>query len=253
MADRPVTLDLDTTGDYQADRVGVPVFDSPATAADTGVRLQGLYETRFDDRRQAGKMAVWAELTQFFGRWVDRTKPVIDVGCDAGYFIRHVSATERWASDVRDVSSLLPDDVRFVQVDGLDLLAKAPAGHFGSVFMSNYLEHLHDANAVIDQLRVARDLLVPGGRLIVLQPNVRLTGGSYWDFIDHRVPLTERSLVEAATLAGLRPVHLTTRFLPYSTKGRLPQHPLLVRWYLRLPIVWRLLGKQTLLVAERPA
>ena len=253
MADRTPTLDSrsETEQDALVSR-GVPVFDvSPAP--DGAVRLQGIYETRFDDRRQAGKMAVWAELGRYLGRWVDPAKPVIDVGCDAGYFIRHVQASERWASDVRDVSSLLPAGIRFVRVDGLELLSKAPARYFGSVFMSNYLEHLHDTNAVIDQLRVARDLLAPGGRLIVLQPNVRLTGGSYWDFIDHHVPLTERSLVEAATLAGLQPIHLTTRFLPYSTKGRLPQHPLLVRWYLRLPILWRLLGKQTLLVAERPA
>jgi SAM-dependent methyltransferase len=197
-------------------------------------------------------MAVWRELARFLGRWIDPSRPVIDVACDAGYFIRHVVATERWATDVRDVQSFLPRDVHFVRADGLRLASRVPREHFGTVFMSNYLEHLRDAHEVLEQLRVARSILAPGGRLIVLQPNVRLTGGSYWDFIDHHVPLTERSLIEAAELAGLRPVHVTTRFLPYSTKGRLPQHPLLVRWYLRLPILWRLLGKQTLLVAERP-
>jgi SAM-dependent methyltransferase len=215
--------------------------------------LDGIYESRFDERRQAGKMAVWAELSAFLSRWVDPSRPVIDVACDAGYFIRHVTATERWATDVRDVESLLPPTVRFVRADGLRLASRVPAEHFGTVFMSNYLEHLRDAHEVLEQLRVARSILAPGGRLIVLQPNVRLTGGSYWDFIDHHVPLTERSLTEAAELVGLRRVHVTTRFLPYSTKGRLPQHPLLVRWYLRLPILWRILGRQTLLVAERPA
>ena len=43
-----------------------------------------------------------------------------------------------------------------------------------------------------------------------------------------------------------------TRFLPYTTKGRLPQTSGLVRLYLALPLAWRLLGKQTLYVAERP-
>jgi hypothetical protein len=90
------------------------------------------------------------------------------------------------------------------------------------------------------------------GKLIVLQPNIRFTGGSFWDFIDHGVALTERSLVEAARLAGLRPIRLITKFVPYSTMGRLPQSPMLVRWYLRFPPAWRLFGKQTLLVAERP-
>ena len=46
---------------------------------------------------------------------------------------------------------------------------------------------------------------------------------------------------------------LVTRFLPYTTKSRLPQHPALVRAYLAFPPAWRLLGKQTLYVGERPA
>ena len=62
--------------------------------------------------------------------------------------------------------------------------------------------------------------------------------------------LTENSLQEAADLAGLRTVKLIPRFLPYSTKGRLPAHPALVRAYLRFPPAWWLLGKQTLYVGE---
>ena len=116
--------------------------------------------------------------------------------------------------------------------------------------MSNYLEHLESSDEVIEQLRVACRLLRPGGRAIVLQPNIRLVGPRYWDFIDHRVALTDRSLLEAAELAGLRTVDLITRFLPYSTKGRLPQSPALVRAYLRLRPAWLVLGRQTLYVGE---
>ncbi len=94
-------------------------------------------------------------------------------------------------------------------------------------------------------------MLRPGGRAIVLQPNVRLVGGRYWDFIDHTVALTERSLAEAAELAGLCVERTITRFLPYTTKSRLPQSRYLVRAYLAFPPVWALLGKQTLLIAQR--
>jgi hypothetical protein len=117
--------------------------------------------------------------------------------------------------------------------------------------MSNYLEHLANRNEVVEQLRVCRDLLAPGGRVVVLQPNVRYAGAAYWDFIDHHVALTERSLVEAGEQAGLRTVHLIPRFLPFTTKGKLPAHARLVRLYLGFPLVWRLLGGQTLYVAER--
>lgn len=214
--------------------------------------LDAVYQARFDERSQRGKHGVWREIVRHLSPSIDARRPVLDIGCDAGYFIRHVEAEERWATDLRDVHALLPNDVRFCQASGLDLLAILPPGHFGTVFMSNYLEHLADPESVIRQLEVAAGLLAPGGRVIVLQPNVRLLGGRYWDFIDHRVPLTERSLVEAGELAGLRTVRLVTRFLPYTTKGRLPQDPRLVRAYLAFPPAWRVLGKQTLYVGERP-
>jgi hypothetical protein len=105
---------------------------------------------------------------------------------------------------------------------------------------------------VVRQLEVAHGLLQPNGRVVVLQPNIRLVGGAYWDFIDHHVALTDRSLLEAAELAGLRTVEVRARSLPYSTKSHLPKHPALVRAFLAFPPVWRVMGKQTLYVGERP-
>jgi SAM-dependent methyltransferase len=212
--------------------------------------LDEVYRRRFPEVSRRQKDLIWPEITHYLQRWVDPAAPVLDIACDSGYFIRNVAAKERWAVDLRDVRSDLPADITFVQANGLDLDACLPAATFGTIFMSNYLEHLHGPDAVIEQLAVARRLLRPGGRVIVLQPNVRLVGGSYWDFIDHRVALTERSLAEAGGLAGLRTVELITRFLPYSTKSRLPSHPLLVRAYLRFPPMWRVIGRQTLYVAE---
>jgi SAM-dependent methyltransferase len=210
-----------------------------------------IYETRFDERAVRAKDAVWREIVRYLARHIDAAAPVIDVACDRGHFIRWAPGSERWATDIRDVRSALPEDVRFVQASGLDLADAVPTGHFGTVFMSNYLEHLASSEAVVDQLRVAARLLRPGGRVVVLQPNIRLVGPRYWDFIDHHVALTERSLVEAAELAGFSTERLTTRFLPYSTKGRLPADPRLVRAYLGFPPAWRVLGKQTLYVGTR--
>ena len=210
--------------------------------------LPDLYEARFGEREVSAKDAVWREIVRYLGRWIDPKSPVLDVACDRGHFIRSAKGSERWATDIRDVKEGLPADVRFVQGSGLDLANIVPNGYFGTVFMSNYLEHLESSDAVIEQLRVAAQLLRPGGRVIVLQPNIRLVGPRYWDFIDHRVALTERSLLEAAELAGLRQVELITRFIPYSTKGRLPTAAPLVRAYLRFRPAWLLLGRQTLYV-----
>ena len=210
--------------------------------------LPELYDARFSEREVSAKRAVWREIVRYLQRYIDETAPVLDIACDRGHFIRWAKGSERWATDIRDMTAYLPDDIKFVQSSGLELTDVLPAGHFGTVFMSNYLEHLASTDEVIDQLRVARALLRPGGRVVILQPNIRLVGPRYWDFIDHRVALTERSLLEAAELAQLRTVDLVTRFLPYSTKGRLPSAAWLVRGYLAVPPAWWLLGRQTLFV-----
>jgi len=94
-------------------------------------------------------------------------------------------------------------------------------------------------------------LLKPNGTLVVLQPNIRLVGQAYWDFIDHKTPLTEKSLEEAALLAGFATEKMITRFIPYTTKSRTPQRPSFVRLYLRIKPIWRFMGKQTLYIGRK--
>jgi 2-polyprenyl-3-methyl-5-hydroxy-6-metoxy-1,4-benzoquinol methylase len=214
--------------------------------------VEGVYERRFDDQDAVKKQALWREICRYLQRFVDQSSTVLDVACDRGYFIENINAREKWATDLRDVSSHLSSAVRFVQSDGLVLDQVLPTATFDVVFTSNYLEHLGSADQVIEQLAVVRNLLRPGGVVMILQPNIRLVGGAYWDFIDHRVALTERSLSEAAELAGLETTRTITRFLPYTTKSRMPQHPLAARLYLALRPAWLLLGKQTLYFARRP-
>ena len=211
-----------------------------------------VYSHRFSDADASEKHALWSVLGRYLQRYVPEDAVVLDLACDRGYFIEHVDAREKWATDLRDMSPHLSSDVTFVQSDGLELARALPLASFDVVFMSNYLEHLPSGDAVVAQLQVVAELLRPGGVAIVLQPNIRLLGGAYWDFIDHKVALTEASLVEAAELAGLETVRVVKRFLPYTTKGRLPLSPFLVRTYLALKPAWLLLGKQTLFIARRP-
>lgn len=211
-----------------------------------------VYARRFPEAEARAKDRLWREIAAWLQRYVPDDAVVLDLACDRGYFVRNIRARERWATDLRDVRADLGGDVRFIQSDGLQLRGALPASSFDAVFTSNYLEHLPTSDAVIEQLRVVHDLLKPGGRAIVLQPNVALVGGPYWDFIDHKVALTDRSLVEAAELAGLHTERVIRRFLPFTTKSRMPQHPALVRAYLAFPPAWLLLGKQTLYIGTRP-
>jgi SAM-dependent methyltransferase len=211
-----------------------------------------VYERRFTDREAERKHLLWKEICRHLQRYVDPHWRVLDLACDRGYFIENIAAADRWATDLRDVSGFLSDSIHFVQGDGLSVDRDLPRDSFDLIFTSNYLEHLASGDQVVEQLAVVARLLRPGGRVLILQPNVRLVGGAYWDFIDHKVALTERSLAEAAELAGLRTAKVVTRFLPYTTKGSLPQHPLAVRLYLAFPPAWWILGKQTLYIGERP-
>jgi SAM-dependent methyltransferase len=213
-------------------------------------QLDKVYAQRFDDEDAERKNELWRAICGYLQRYVPRDGAVLDLACDRGDFIRNIDARERWACDMRDVARYLPEPISFVQTDGLAIAETLPAGHFDLVFMSNYLEHLGSGEQVVEQLRVVARVLKPGGRVMVLQPNIRLTGQAYWDFIDHKVALTEKSLVEAAELAGFGTDALTTRFLPYTTKGRLPVSSALARIYLRLPPLWLVFGKQTLYVGS---
>jgi SAM-dependent methyltransferase len=217
-----------------------------------GHNLRSIYARRFTDADAARRRLVWREIAHYLQRYVPTTSVIVDIACDRGNFINQIEARERWAVDLRDVSGHLEPDIRFVQADGLLLLDHLLPASMDVVFMSNYLEHLASADFVIQQLVVVRKLLKPGGRVIVLQPNIRLVGGSYWDFLDHRTPITEKSLEEAGRTAGLVTEELITRFVPYTTKSSIPQWGWLVRAYLAFRPAWRVFGRQTLYVARRP-
>jgi hypothetical protein len=92
----------------------------------------------------------------------------------------------------------------------------------------------------------------PGGVIAVLGPNFRYCAREYFDCADHTVALTHVAVEEHLYAAGFELRRVVPRFLPYSFRGRLPAAPRLVRAYLRMPIAWKVLGKQYLVVGERP-
>ena len=119
-------------------------------------------------------------------------------------------------------------------------------------FASNVFEHLRGPDTLLEVLAAVREALRPGGILMIMQPNAARVGMRFWDFVDHTLPLTEKGMEEALTMSGFQMVENRARFLPYTTKSRLPKSAPLLRIYLWLrPIQW-LLGKQMFLVAKRP-
>ena len=186
--------------------------------------LEQLYQQRFPEQELAQKHAIWKVLCEhFFQRYVKPSDTVVDIGAGYCEFINNIDAAQKIAVDLNpDVSRFAAEDVRVIN-ESCTAVAQLPTASVDAVFMSNFLEHLPNKQMVLDTFREAWRILRDGGRIIVLQPNIRFLPGEYWDFFDHHTPLTDRSLVEALQLAGFEPTVVHPRFLPYTTKSRLPK------------------------------
>lgn len=213
--------------------------------------LQSIYEHRFSAMRRY-RTAVWQVLTAaFFQKYVAPDATVLDLGCGYGEFINHIQCGRKLGMDLNPRSpEFLAKDVRFLEQD-CSLRWNLPDASLDVVFTSNFFEHLPDKFSLRNTLQEAHRCLKPGGRLIALGPNIKYVPGSYWDFWDHFLCLTEMSLGEGLENNGYQVVESIPRFLPYSMVNA-PEYPLaLLRAYLALPGLWPLFGKQFLVVAER--
>ena len=214
--------------------------------------LQKLYTTRFTGHEDY-RNRVWRVLTsEFFSRWVKPSDTVLDLGCGYGEFINNISAAKKYAMDLNPStkSQVLPD-VEFIEQD-CSLPWPFPDNALDTVFTSNFFEHLPTKHVLLATMTEAHRCLKPGGRLIAMGPNVKYLTGTYWDFFDHYLPLTELSISELMSLSGLQIERSISRFLPYTMSMGLQPSLWKVRLYLRLPFAWRLFGRQFLVIGRKP-
>jgi SAM-dependent methyltransferase len=214
--------------------------------------LDVIYANRFV-ANETERTKVWLTLTRhYFQKWIQNTDTVIDVGAGYCEFINNVRASRKYAIDLNPVVQLkaAPD----VTVCNQDIAQPwMIATDFADVvFSSNFFEYLPSKEDLQRCLQEAHRVLRPGGRLIAMGPNIRFCSDVYWDFFDHYLPLSDRSLAEALQIVGFRVEQVIPRFLPYTMKGKRPPHGSLIRLYLSLPIFWRIMGKQFLVVARKP-
>jgi SAM-dependent methyltransferase len=214
--------------------------------------LQTLYGRRFEPNVEY-RQRIWRVLVkEIFQRYIPREGSVLDLGCGYGEFINVVSAGARFGMDLNpETRTRLAPEVRFLEQD-CSAEWELPRDSLDLIFTSNFFEHLPDKSALGRTLEQAFAHLKPGGRLIAMGPNIRHVPGAYWDFWDHYLPLTERSLAEGLRARGFNVDECYDRFLPYTMVGAPQYSPELLRWYLRLRPAWRLFGRQFLVVTSRP-
>ena len=214
--------------------------------------LQRQYERRFA-KQHSYRNDVWKILvTEYFQKFISEDAILLDLGCGWGEFINNIEAKKKFGMDLNpEGKNRLGASVEFLEQDCSNEWP-LPSNSLDCVFTSNFFEHLRSKDDLRRTLTQIYRCLRPGGRLICLGPNIRYLAGAYWDFWDHYLPLTERSLEEGLELLGFRVERSLSRFLPYTmTGGRSVPLPL-VRLYLRLPLAWRFFGKQFLVISTVP-
>jgi SAM-dependent methyltransferase len=214
--------------------------------------LSSIYKSRFSNTGLEKRKRVWKILCdEFFQQHVPPQSSVLDLACGYGEFINNIKAAQKYGVDLNpDASAHLSSEVNFKLAPAYDLSHIAD-NTLDRVFTSNFLEHLPDKAACDTVLKEVRRTLKPGGKFMILGPNIRYAYKEYWDYYDHYLALSHLSLVEGLLLAGYEPETVVDRFLPYTMNNARPTADWMIRTYLRIPLAWKLLGKQFFVVARK--
>jgi len=213
---------------------------------------QAVYSRRFAGIEQR-RAVVWQTLARYyFPRWIKPADTVLDLGAGYCEFINSISAAHKYVLDSNPATA-------GKAAPGITVLSQEatqpwsmPSESVTVVFSSNFFEHLPTKEDLARCLAEAYRVLRPQGLLIALGPNIRICFDVYWDFVDHHLPLSDRSMVEALEIAGFKKELVKPRFLPYTMSDRVPHRAFFVRLYLLFPLAQRLWGKQFLVIVRKP-
>lgn len=215
--------------------------------------LNRLYEIRFSEKELAQKNEIWKVLCKFFFQgYIKDEFSVLDIGVGHGEFINNIQCRHKYALDNNTgVRRFLKPEVNFIESSSNELSCFTD-GSLDAVFMSNFSEHLCNKDEMVSVFLETKRILKDNGLLMMMGPNIRYAYKEYWDFFDHYLPLSDRAIVELLLAIGFDVPTIVARFLPYTTKCKIPKNPLLVRAYLRFPILWKVMGRQMFIIARKP-
>jgi SAM-dependent methyltransferase len=218
----------------------------------TAQELLKIYNRRFASTAEY-RNRVWKILCKnFFSKYIPVESHVMDLGCGYGEFINNIVAHEKHGMDLNPATKqYLQPSIHFHEQD-CSAPWPLPSGSLDCIFTSNFFEHLPSKVFLSKTLEQTFKTLKRGGMLIAMGPNIRFLTAEYWDFYDHHVILTEKSLAEALEIAGFEILENHAQFLPYTLVNTKPVPDFFIKLYLQWKLVWKLKGKQFLLIAQKP-
>jgi len=211
-----------------------------------------LYKIRFNKFERIKKQKLWKIFCRIFlQQFINKKNDlVLDIGAGSCEFINNIQCRGKWAID---------GDPNFRKNAFKNVKTIVGKAHqvktkihkkFDIIFLSNLLEHLDSKEEVFKFLFNLKFLLKRNGKILLMQPDIKRVGMSYWDFFDHKVALTEKSLIEVFEALDYKIIFKISPFLPYSTKVGFPLWEFLLIIYLKLRPLHYIFGKQFFLIAQ---
>ncbi len=221
-------------------------------------KVTAIYKLRWSGAGSASKDSTnrenaWdALVSQVFQELVNTEDSVLDLGSGPGFFINRILCKKKYALDLDiENSKKMKKDVIFINEDAKNI-DKLTETKFDVVFSSNFLEHLDSPSTLLNILQKIKSTLSSReSKLILMLPNVTKTGLRFYDFIDHTLPLTDRSICEALILSGYRIIEMSPGFFPYSARSSRFLYPKFIyKMYLKIPLKNRPFAGQMLVIAS---
>ena len=152
---------------------------------------------------------------------------LLNVGCFDGTALDRIKARTRWQlsgteTNGRAAATARGKGYRVWEVAPQDAPMELPVGEsFGVVLLTHMLEHLQNPLLILRRLR---QLLRPGGLVVLNQPNLDSAHADFfgptwgqWQVPYHRVLMGRRGLRRMAELVDMEVVRVRTRTMPYPT------------------------------------
>lgn len=214
--------------------------------------VQKIYEQRFKGNLQY-RNRIWGMICEeIFQPIITNDSTVLDLGYGYGEFLRNIKCAKKYGMDLNpDGIDYVPQGCTVIQQDCSAPWQITP-NSLDIIFTSNFFEHLPSKTELTSTIREALLALKPHGLLISMGPNIEQLNGKYWCFWDHHLPLTGASLSEGLSTNGFLIKKCIEKFLPYTMHKTRKIPRLGVQLYLRTPILWKLFGKQFLVIAQKP-
>ena len=212
-----------------------------------------LYKIRYRDISLERKNLAWKIVCEkIYQKYINSNDTVLDVASGHGEFINNIHSKCKMALDLNpDAALFLDKNIVFHNINAFEIKNKFK--NLDVILVSNFLEHLADKKELDNFLHLAFEALNPGGRMLIVGPNLRYLPGKYWDYYDHNIGLTHFSLMEALELNGFKILKCIDRFLPHLDRGSKMKSPLFfIKLYLIFPFMWRFMGADFFIVANKP-